>query len=568
MTAVDARTEREPDDRPGPSNRSLVTAFVAISLIAIAIVLATFAANPVGSAVTSDDGAYALEVVSLLDGNGWSVPHRLANVDPSGVTYPYVNSTVTRDGYFPAGGHLLWAGVLYSSARLFGLVGMRILLAGSLVATIGLTGALSAAAGRRKSAVVAMALVATSPLLFNSIQLWAHTAAAAAIALVALGSLRWMNDGAGVRWPALAVLGCVVASAIRGEGLLFAVATAVVVLGAAIRHRRRSWVGFGALLLGSSVASFVAANRFDRSVIGEAPSGTGAVAHSRASGSWSGRLAGAVQTFFSSVNDHPRSFLLVLVAVVLVAGAVLAIRMEHPERAVPLVLGAAAVWVVRVVAYPSETATGLIGAWPVALLALAVPWRLRTDDERRMIAIIALGSLGVAATQYDIGGGFNWGGRFLAPALPLLAVLIASALPSVEHARITTEPLAASAAILVLVLAGASIVLDARVRADFDAILVGAGEPGPDVPIVTSALHVPRMDWAAYPRRQWLLVPAGPDGPEKLRSLLAKAHVDDVVFYLTRPKTAEAVAGHAISFDSIQAGLVASPTPATVDFSG
>ena len=216
-------------------------------------------------------------------------------------------------------------------------------------------------------------------------------------------------------------------------------------------------------------------------------------------------------------------------------------------------------------AFPSETATGLLGAWPVVLLALAVPWSRRTVGERRLATIVLLGSAGVAVTQYDIGSGFNWGGRFLAPALPLLAVLIAGSLPPLSLAALRRDVFTGSLVLLVFVLGVCSWVVDGQVRSNYVAILAGADSVAPGVPIVTSAIHVPRMDWANYPDRQWLSVPSGPDGPEELRRLLAAAGIHQVAFYVTRPRTADAVAGHTLDFPSIESGLVASPVVAAVD---
>ena len=218
-----------------------------------------------------------------------------------------------------------------------------------------------------------------------------------------------------------------------------------------------------------------------------------------------------------------------------------------------------------VASFPSETATGLVGAWPVVLLAFAVPWGARTRPERRLAAIVLLGSVGVAVTQYDIGSGFNWGGRFLAPALPLIAVLVAGALPPVSWTRLRGDALLGGVLLVVLVLALSSWSVDGHVRSNYAAILAGADQVESGVPIVTSAIHVPRMDWGSYPDRQWLAVPDGPDGPEELRRLLVAAGIHEVAFYVTRPRTAEAVAGHTLEFPSVESGLVASPVAAQID---
>ena len=115
--SADLLSER--DDLPTMKTRpSAVAGFALVSLVALAFVAATFVRNPVDSSVVSDDGAYALEVVSLLDGGGWSVPHVLAPVDPHGLAYPYESSRVSAKGYFPSGRHVLWAAARLSPCPL------------------------------------------------------------------------------------------------------------------------------------------------------------------------------------------------------------------------------------------------------------------------------------------------------------------------------------------------------------------------------------------------------------------------------------------------------------------
>ena len=88
VTPGHSTADRPADPPPTPSRRSLVGAFILVVVVALVFIVATFVRNPLDSSVTSDDGAYALEVDSLLDGNGWSVPHVLADVDPDGAGVP------------------------------------------------------------------------------------------------------------------------------------------------------------------------------------------------------------------------------------------------------------------------------------------------------------------------------------------------------------------------------------------------------------------------------------------------------------------------------------------------
>lgn len=534
-------------------------------VLAVALLLGaiTFAQNPVASAFTSDDGAYGLAIESLVDGDGWSIPHALHEVDPDGTTYPYANSAITEDGYFPAARHAAWAAALSLPARALGTWGMRLLLFAGFAAAVAATSRLAVAAGRHKAAAVAMVLAAASPLFFNTLQFWAHTPAAAAIGLAMVGALRVMDGRRGLV-PVLAVVaGCATAAAVRGDGAVFALATGVVIVASSLRARSLSGVVVGGLAGFSTVAAYVASAAFGESIVGSAAAvGAG---ESRATGEGRGRWLGLLHTFLST-NEGTGPFVLVVAAVALAAiGAVLIRRGDH-ERAAAVLVAASAIWLVRIVVFGSSTATGLIGAWPLAMLVLGRSWRRYNPAERRLICILAIGALGVAATQYDVGGGGNWGGRFLAPALPALAVLIAASLPPVRELQdVRRSDLLPAVGLLTIVCLFASWTLDLRIRSNFVDVLGVLETVDSDVPVVTSALHVPRMDWAAYPERQWLLIPAGDDGPGEIRRLLDRAGIDRVAFYLTWPATAEAIAGSAVEFEELHAGLVSVPTVVTLE---
>jgi len=518
----------------------------------------TFSRNPATSSFSSDDGAYGLEVQTLTAGDGWSVPHALVEVDGDGVTYPYVNSAVTDAGFFPGARHALWSGALALPARAFGPHGMRLLLLVGYVVAVAATVRLSAAAGRPGTGAVALVLAAASPLFFNTLQLWAHTPAAAATAVAMVGGLRVMDRRGG--WvPVVTVCAAVaVAAALRGDAALFGVAIAIVVGMSGLRARSLRTVSIGALSLICAVGGYFASGAFGRSVVGSAAAV--ASGESRATGSGEGRWHGLVHTFFG-VNEGNGPWVLLAIAAMLVLVGALLLRAGKEETSAKLIAAAAVVWVVRIVSFGSSTATGLIGAWPLVLLLFGRRWGTYGPGERRLCAVMAFGAIGVAATQYDVGGGANWGGRFLAPALPALAVLIAGSLPAVRTLPDIrrSEVIPAVGALAIVCLLG-SWTLDMRVRSNFDGVIGRLSTVESGTPVLTSALHVPRMDWANYPERQWLLIPEGPSGADTMRMLLDRAGIERVAFYLTYPDTAEAVAGRSLDFAETHAGLVSRPT--------
>ncbi len=172
-------------------------------------------------------------------------------------------------------------------------------------------------------------------------------------------------------------------------------------------------------------ASHLGSARFANAITGSSTSGQ--APRQPVHGGGSAKLEGFVTTLVSTRGASAGAIVLLLVALVLVVyAAVLVQRGEVGPAAVVIGL-ATVVWVVRIVAAPDELPPGLLGAWPVVVLA-ALGWSRRTPGRSAWSGIIALATAGVLATQYDVGGGLNWGARFLAPALPMLAVLLASTL--------------------------------------------------------------------------------------------------------------------------------------------
>ena len=437
---------------------------------------------------------------------------------------------------------------------------MRAIVFASFLAVVALTGKLAARASGDAVAVPAMLIAAASPLFVNALQLWAHVPATASVTVAMLGALAAMNGRARAPAVAMLLLGCMVAAALRGDSAVFALAVAAVVVMSGLRTRSisRVWIGISALVL--SLVGVAAGRMFTTRITGASaaplPSGTEASADSWIAGRWNGFM----QTFLGDVSLGDGSFVLVVAGVTLSATAVLMWLRRQDDLASALLFAAAAVWIVRIVAFPAQLATGLIGAWPVVLLALARPRSRWSKDDLRLAAMVGIGSVGIVLTQYDVGGGANWGGRFLTPAIPALAVLVGGSIT----ARVGSKPQAGRATIpavgtLVVVLCAAPWILDMRVR-QYNPDLVEKLEHVDDaVPIMTSALHVPRKDWASYPSRRWLLVPDGALGADRARDLLDRAAVDTVVFYLIPPDVAEAVAGRSLKNVEVRAGLLAEP---------
>ena len=234
-------------------------------------------------------------------------------------------------------------------------------------------------------------------------------------------------------------------------------------------------------------------------------------------------------TVVSSRGSSVSAILLLLGALLLCSYAVVLVRRGSVSEARMLVLVAAGLWVLRILLAPDDLPPGLLGAWPLAVFVAADGWSERTPGERRMIGMVALATLGVLATQYDTGGGLNWGGRFLAPALPMLAVLLASTFERMGSASRDGRRLVGAILGLALLTTAASVVadVDVRTRTDraIDAVVAGASG---DV-VVTGSKALPQLAWRTYPDLQFVVVPE--DGGSTVHDALVRSGIHLVTVF-------------------------------------
>lgn len=487
-----------------------------------------FIVHPVDASVSMDDGAYAITVDRLQQGT-WTFPYGASEADPGGAAFPYPNGERGEDGYYPYIRQPAWIVALRAADDLAGPWGMRglvlFLAAGAVAATAGL----ARAAGLPRLAPLAAALAALSPLAFNALQLWAHAPAALCVAVAAIaGCLALDARPPAWAWPT-AVLAALTAALLRGDGALFVFAVGLVIFGAGARARRWNVSVLGVGTAAAAVAGQVLTGTWAGWINGG--EGAGRATDARGTGGSSDRIGAALQTLVAHDASAPVAYLLVILALLLVAAAVYLARRGDPRAARALLVLAASVWLIRVLVERDELATGLLGAWPAALLVFLTPWAERTVAERRLLVMVALGTGAVLATQYDAGGGANWGGRFLAPALPLIAVLVAA---SVHRWSTSTDgrtlrvwlPVAALAVITTV----ASLGLDSHYRLRNDRQVAALEELAPDQWVVTSSFALPNLAWRTVDDVRWLLVPtpeAG--GVDRMAEILEDLGVEEFV---------------------------------------
>lgn len=520
------------DTRPaiveaGPVRRAWGAPLWAHAAVLSVLVLIVFPLMRPTSSFTSDEGAYALQVATL-DRGGWEYDYRAAALDPEGGSFPIVLSDSGPSGRYTYVKHPAYPLLLQASEKVVGrTLGLH------LFNLLGVVGAATAAwllAGELDPRLrrPAFWLAAGGPVLVNGFLIWAHAPSAALAGLALAAGARIARQGV-TRWPAIGLVSAVVAGVfLRSEGLLLAGALAVSLAGVRFVQTRRPGgaVTAFALVAVPALAAAVVERWWISSIVGGR---YGAVAgqDSGASSSFlDARVRGAWHVLFQGHFIDAAAGPLVLAALAVVAGGgVLAFRRSGRGLA-GVVAVALALLAVRFAAFPHDPVTGLLAAWPLAVLGvLLFRWRGAPPVAWLLGGTVAPFGAATLATQYAEGGGLEWGGRYLSPALVPLAVLAAAGLARAvggadqrRQAVALVTALGVGAAVFSVATAGA-------LRAREDGI-IAAIERHPGLVMVTTRPALPRLSWRAGDDLSWMLTDAGGVAP-LLRSLRA-AGVDTV----------------------------------------
>lgn len=491
---------------------------------------------------TSDEGAYATQVRDLDDGH-WEYRYAAQRYDPEGRWFPLANASHSANGWFAYVQHPAYPVLVLGATKVAGgVVGLHL---PALVGAVGLAVAAWLLAAETEQAAWARRgafwLAASGPAFVHAYIQWAHALSAAVAGFTLLAAVRLARSDR--QAPAVLPLAGLVAGSVAGvllrsEGLLFAAAVAGGLFLVGLRGRPLAQrVAIPALCLGAAVVTTVVEQRWISSIIGgdagfrgargtvRTP-GAGAGNASGSSGArlvdWvSGRLNGAFRTVLEGAHSETGLATLVLVALVMVGYAAWAYHRRRPgwERDVTVGLAtAAAMYVLRALADRTEAVSGILAAWPLVLLGLAVVARRLPKGTGLPAAVIALFVLAVLATQYRIGGGLEWGGRFLAPAYAPLAVLaclglhrLLVALPASSAGGAWRRVVVGSAALLAVAPLVTGVVLIESSRSLSGRLIdeVTAVSPAGGQLVVTDIVALPRAAWRTYPAVGWMLIPAG-----------------------------------------------------------
>lgn len=490
-----------------------------------------------GYSFTNDEGASVLQAQAIAHGH-WVIPAPIPSLDPGGRYYPIELSAGGPKGYAPLGKHLFYGLLLSLLYRVGGVVGMVGLSLLGTVACALLAAALSRelAPGYERLSLWFTALA--TPLFFDGFLIVGQTVAAALSAGAVLLVLRYLTRG---NWRLLipAAAGCAVACLVRTEAVIWcgALAGASVVAGLVLPRLKPdpggssegSLVSFSArrgltamvALAAAALVARTADQLLTRHALGAVPSFTSAPAEGQ---SVLDQVHGGFVNVLQAGSD-PWSFggaLIVVALVVLAATARLFKRGRGSSRgAVALAAGLLLLWCLHALTAPGDPVPGLAVAAPLLWLGvwLTDRSRLRTPAGWLCLVAPAFFFLGVLATEYADGGGLQWGGRFYAVSLPVLApaALIGLAREGRRFAPKVRRLLALVAVVLTTVLVATGIWTLRSVhqtgRQSEIALMAAArqapaGDGGTPI-LVTSAPVWPRFEWQVYPRVRWQLVPLG-----------------------------------------------------------
>lgn len=500
--------------------------------------------------LSTDEGAAIAQARSLGDNQGFGIAHPFPEADPTGMAFPYEKSATADDGFAPLPKKPLYTVLLAGAGRVGGVPGMIAL---SIAGTVA-TAALTARIGRRLHPpleIVTFWLTGlASPLFVDGYLVIAHTIAAAACAAALLAAAQAIQHRRVSR--ALLIVPCTIGAVLlRSEAVLLGLALA---LGSGVvlwRRRDRILAVVAASALVSSIVGFGLDWAITRQLFGTPIPSSASVATSDGAGFLADRARGLLITLvrpgYGSVGTA--GLLLILVAVLGLA-VVREARLPSPDPRTIRVLAAAALVLAAarllVPGPPPQLVPGLLVAFPLLAWGLAGLDRAALHNDLSVLLAItgAVFAAFVMATQYAIGGGFEWGGRYFAIGLPCATPLASLGLHHLwgRLNGATARRCMAAAAATTLVLASIGIGAVRTNRRDwktFTAYVVAAadstdpGDGGRPV-VLTTEPEPPRAAWREQSQGRWLLV--GGDEVAPMLERLDELGVQEVLL-LTRGET-------------------------------
>ena len=410
--------------------------------IALILVASSFLVGHDGY-VFIDEAALLAQVDLVADG-AWVVERPLSDVDPGGAYAPMARSTLTDGGFAPFPNHPLHVLVATAAHEIGGVIGIRMLSVLGAVGAAGAAGWLAASRGRLHAAVAMWLAGLASPLVFDANLVVAHAVAAALTGAAFVLVFRSGPQAGAVRADvgvALAVGALIAAGALlRSEVVLLGAVMGVVAGAHGILERSRRGLLVASAALGASVGVYVLEPLWIDRLVGESPGQKVIAASSR------GGLSGAREGAVTVLLGRGGAGIEIVLAVLLTAAAVVALRVRPADAGVAAVLAAAGVVAATVTVVDPHVLPGILPAFPLlAAGALAgSTGQPFPRSIRRSMQAVGLFSLLVLATQYSVGGGAEWGWRYVAVALPAVCAAL-----SIRLVALARRPAAAARVALV-----------------------------------------------------------------------------------------------------------------------
>lgn len=527
--------------RPSNSRLALHAAALAVALGA-----ALLATAP-GVSFTSDEGAAIVQARMLEHGQGWRYTNPLAKADPAGRAQPFPHGDAGRKGLAPYAKHPLYPELLRGVDAAFGTAGMYLL---SLLGTVlaALVAALIARRIEDRAAVAVLWITGlVSPLFFDSFVVLAHTLAAAAAGTAVLFAFDASRDPPSgeprpraTRWVRLAAMGLALAvtELLRSEGLFLGPALA---MGAGVLYLTRRARLRPAVLTGTVAVAVALFTRLGEArVVSRILGSTVAIGPpASTSGFLADRYEGFYRTWLQpAYAGHGRAALLAVGALSAAAAAGI-LRAPSGRVTQAVLLGAAAGAYAAAMLSSAGAIPGLLIAFPLVGAGVIVLRRAtleRADGLAAFLLIVsAVAAAGVLLTQYRIGGGVEWGGRYFAYLLPLVVPVLVVAAASVGASRRLAFVAALVVAVTLPVL-GVQVLRQSHDavrsltrRIDQVAAHAAPGDGGGDHrPVVVSTERLlPQLAWNRFDRYRWLSPATGDLGAYGPR--LARAGIRRIV---------------------------------------
>lgn len=536
MTAIEEQAIRAGRAR----RRALIGAvrrapLVDLALLAFAAVLLALTL-PTSAPFSTDETQYAHQVDLLIDGT-WSYEWPGQAIDPEYRLRPF--GVAGESGISPYIKHPAYPWALAQSVQLLGEeLGLRLLGVFGLV--------LAALAAYYLAQAVfpgterwAFWLAALGPAAIDASLLWAH-APAAALAGWLLYSAVSVGVSARPAAPMAAVgLFAFLGPFLRRELIIFGVAVAVMLFALGVVHRkdRAAVLTTGALALVATAVGAVLTRWWTAAISGQT---VGTSLDSETDSlrllsldSLPDRLEGVYRVLLrGDFRDGPGGALAVA-ALISVGIAVWAV-IKRNRTIVAAGLGTATVLIfVRLLAAPDAISTGLLVAYPVVVfgaLALRRPW------PRRLLPVVLSGGLfvvGVALTITSVGGGLEWGGRYLRPLTVPLAVLCAQGVREAAEVYRDRALVALLGGVVLLPLVAGFIAVERERDRNVELQRALLGIEGPAV--VVEGFRPRFLPWERFADEAWFANLRADELPETL-SALSRGGLDEAILVaLQRP---------------------------------